>query len=66
MLHKEQARWMTRKEKRRHTPLIILQLSYRAPQRTGTADDKEGETQAYTTDHSTAELPCSTKKRHGG
>ena len=57
---------MTRKEKRRHTPLIILQLSYRAPQRRGTADDKERETQAYTTDHSTAELPCSTKKRHGG
>ena len=57
---------MTRKEKRRHTPLIILQLSYRAPQRRGTADDKERETQAYTTDHSTAELPCSTKKRHRG
>ena len=57
---------MTRKEKRRHTPLIILQLSYCAPQRTGTADDKERETPAYTTDHSTAELLRSTKKRHGG
>ena len=57
---------MTRKEKCRHTPLIILQWSYRAPQRTGTADDKERETQAYTTDHSTAELLRSTKNRHSG
>ena len=53
---------MTRKEKCRHTPLIILQLSYRAPQRTGTVDDKEGETQAYTTVHSTTDLPYSTSQ----